>query len=569
MKKKIEEQKVVQQPEQSKQKAPKDKKQKSESAVNLANDPNYAYNNNPSQYAVELLGITKTFNDGALKANDDLTLRVKKGEIHALVGENGAGKTTIMSILFGFLKPDHGLVYVNGKQTNFKSPNEASAAGIGMVHQHFKLVNAFTVHQNIILGAEKTNMGFINYKISREKIQKLMKRYDLQVDLDNKVISVSVGQQQRTEILKLLYRDANILIFDEPTAVLSDKEIAGFLEMLLEFKKQGKTIILITHKLDEVKKVADRATIIRHGQSIETVDVKTTSTQDIANMMVGHKLVINVNDAKAVGEDKPVVVSIKDLCANKVSQPRVRALNNLNLDIRQGEILGIAGVEGNGQTELALILGGLLKNKVTGNVKIYNPKTKIETDVLTSNVNKLYTAAGVAHIPEDRLKYGLVLDETVAMNTVLPEIGNAPFSRGGFINQNAIDRYAQEIIRDWDVRGANRGKALARALSGGNQQKLVVGRELTRKHTFAIFVQPTRGLDMGAIQFIHKKIMEDAQSGATVLLISYELDEILAISSRIAVMNHGKIVFDAPARQVTRSLIGKYISRGATAKGGE
>ena len=547
----------------------KQKKLTLDGAKNIANDPNYEYVNNPSPYAVELLSITKTFNDGALKANDDLTLQVKKGEIHALVGENGAGKTTIMSVLFGFLKPDYGTVWVNGKETHFKSPTEASAAGIGMVHQHFKLVNAFTVHQNIILGAEKTKYWFSDYKVSRAKIEKLMKRYDLPVELDSKVISVSVGQQQRTEILKLLYRDANILIFDEPTAVLSDKEIAGFLSMLLEFKKQGKTIILITHKLDEVKKVADRATIIRHGKSIQTVDVKKTSTQYIANAMVGHKLVINVNDAKAADKSRPVVVSVKNLCANKVSQPRVRALNNLNLDIRQGEILGIAGVEGNGQTELALILGGILKSKVTGNVKIYNPKTKVETDVLTSSVNKLYTVAGVCHIPEDRLKYGLVLDETVAMNAVLPQLSNAPFSRAGFINHNAIDRFAQEIIREWDVRGANRGRALARSLSGGNQHKLVVGRELTRKHSFAIFVQPTRGLDMGAIQFIHKKIMEDAKSGVTVLLISYELDEILAISSRIAVMNHGKIVFDAPARQVTRAMIGKYISRGAMAKGGE
>ena len=564
MKKKIKEQKP-----QKEQKVQKEQSLKLDGAKHVIDQANLDYVNNKSPYAVELLSITKTFNDGALKANDHLTLRVKKGEIHALVGENGAGKTTIMSMLFGVVKPDQGLIYVNGKETHFKSPNEASAAGIGMVHQHFKLVNAFTVHQNIILGAEKTKAGFIDYKKSRAKIEQLMKRYDLEVELDSKVIAVSVGQQQRTEILKLLYRDANILIFDEPTAVLSDKEIAGFLDMLLEFKKQGKTIILITHKLDEVKKVADQATIIRHGQSIETVDVKKTKVQDIANAMVGRNLVLNVNDADAVSKDKPVVVSVKNLCANKVSQPKVRALNNLNLDIRQGEILGIAGVEGNGQTELALILGGLLKNKVTGDVKIYNPRTRVETNVLKTSVNKLYTVAGVAHIPEDRLKYGLVLDETVAMNTVLPQINNAPFSRGGFINQNAIDRYAQEIIRDWDVRGANRGRALARALSGGNQQKLVVGRELTRKHTFAIFVQPTRGLDMGAIQFIHEKIMEDARNGNTVLLISYELDEILAISSRIAVMNHGKIVFEAPAKQVTREIIGKYISRGATAKGGE
>ena len=528
----------------------------------------HAYNSNKSPYAVELLNITKTFNEGALKANDNLTLKIKRGEIHALVGENGAGKTTIMSILFGFLRPDSGKVIVNGKETRFKSPNEATAAGIGMVHQHFKLVNAFTIHQNIVLGAEKTKYGILDFKTSRQAIEKLMKKYKLDVDLDSTVLSSSVGQQQRAEILKLLYRDAHILIFDEPTAVLSDSEIAGFLDMLLEFKQQGKTIILITHKLYEVKKVADRATVIRHGKSIETVDVKKAKIQDIANAMVGRKLVVNVNDSSAIEKTAPVVVQIKGLCANKISQPKVRALNNLNLDIRQGEILGIAGVEGNGQTELAMILGGLLKSKVSGSIKIYNPKTNLTTDVLSSSVNKLYNVAGIVHIPEDRLKYGLVLDETVAINAVLPQINRPPFSRLGFINNAAINSYAQEIIRDWDVRGANRGRALARSLSGGNQQKLVVGRELTRKHNFAIFVQPTRGLDMGAIQFIHKKIMEDAHNGVTVLLISYELDEILAISSRIAVMSKGRIVYDAPARETSRSTIGKYISSGIHAQEG-
>lgn len=522
-----------------------------------------------SEYAVEMLNITKTFDDGALKANDDLTLRVKYNEIHALVGENGAGKTTLMRILFGLTRPDTGTIKINGQEIRFKSPNDATKAGIGMVHQHFKLINVYSLLDNIMLGAEKTKNGFLDRHSARKKIQELSERYKLPVNLDNKVNSASVGEQQRTEILKLLYRDSDILIFDEPTAVLSDQEIKGFLQMLKEFKKQGKTIIIITHKLNEVKAVADRATIIRKGCFIKTIDVKRVSSTKIANLMVGRKLVLSKNQSNDKQYmERPLVCSIKNLCAYKISKKKVLALDHLNLNIHEGEIVGIAGVEGNGQTELALVLGGLLKSRVSGDVKIYNSKTKESFDVLKSSVHTLYEA-GISHIPEDRLKYGLLLDETVAINAVLPQINHHPFSIMGFVNNRAITNYAKGIINQWDVRGANNGRALARALSGGNQQKLVIGRELSRKHHFSIFVQPTRGLDLGAIQYVHDKILEDAKKGAGILLISYELDEILAISSRIAVMNRGKIVFNALRNNTDRAEIGAYMTDGAKKSGND
>ncbi len=518
------------------------------------------YKTNKSKYAVELLNITKTFENGKKLVNDNLTIRVEKNEIHAIVGENGAGKTTIMSILFGILPYDSGKIIVNGNEISSMTANDVKNNGIGMVHQHFKLVNVYTLLDNIILGCEMTKNGFIDRKSARQKIERLAKQYKLDVDLDVKSVNASVGQQQRTEILKLLYRDVDILIFDEPTAVLSDNEIQGFLQMLHEFKRQGKTIILITHKLNEVMAVADHITIIRKGKLVKTIKKRSTNETKIANDMVGYKLVLIKNKNKDKNYQKrPIVCELKDVTVPKLSQPKVNALNNFNLKIHQGEILGIAGIEGNGQTELALILSGLLKQKVTGKVYIYNPLTNKKINVLESSVNELYKN-GLCHVPEDRLKYGLVLDETVNINAVLPEIDHKPFTRFGFINYKQISKYAKSIISLWDVRGTNSGKSLARALSGGNQQKLVIGRELTRKHNFAIFVQPTRGLDLGAINSIHEKIIQETKKGTTILLISYELDEILTISSRIAVINKGKIVYETLAYNAKRSTIAKYLS---------
>ena len=404
------------------------------------------YEANDTKYAVEMLNITKTFNGGKLIANDNLTLRVEKNEIHAIVGENGAGKTTLMSILFGILPYDSGKIIVNGNKLDTITAETIKANGIGMVHQHFKLVNVYTLLDNIILGSEMTKRGFIDRKSARAKIEKLASQYKLDVDLDVKSINASVGQQQRTEILKLLYRDADILIFDEPTAVLSDQEIEGFLKMLLEFKKQGKTIILITHKLNEVMEVADNITIIRKGCLVRTVKKTTTNETKIANDMVGHELVLAKNDYKDQDYMKrPIVCEIKNVTVPKISQPKVNALNNFSLTIHQGEIVGLAGIEGNGQTELSLILGGLLKQKVTGEVYIYNPETNQKINVLDTSVSKLYKN-GLCHVPEDRLKYGLVLNETVAINTVLPEIDRYPFTRFGFTNNRQISKYARSII---------------------------------------------------------------------------------------------------------------------------
>ena len=531
----------------------KKKKNYNEKSVSL-------YNANETKYAVEMLNITKTFNNGKLIANDNLTIKVEKNEIHAIVGENGAGKTTLMSILFGVYPCDSGKVIINGIKYDNITADTIKANGIGMVHQHFKLVNVYTLLDNIILGSEMTKHGFIDRKSAREKIEKLARQYNLDINLDTKSIDASVGQQQRTEILKLLYRDADILIFDEPTAVLSDQEIEGFLKMLLEFKKQGKTIVLITHKLNEVMKVADNITIIRKGRLVKTIKKTNTNETKLANDIVGHKLVLIKNKNKDQDYKKrPVACEIKNVTVPKISQPKVNALNDFSLTIHQGEIVGLVGIEGNGQTELSLILGGLLKQKVTGEVYIYNMETNQKIDVLNNTVSKLYSN-GLCHVPEDRLKYGLVLDETTAINTVLPEIDHYPFTRFGFIDNHQINKYAKSIISVWDVRGADNGKALARALSGGNQQKLVIGRELSRKHNIAIIVQPTRGLDLGAINYIHQKILEDAKKGTAILLISYELDEILAISSRIVVINNGKLVYETLGHNAKRSEIAKYLS---------
>lgn len=519
-----------------------------------------AYKDKKTKYAVEMLHITKEFQNGKIKANQDITLKVKKNEIHALIGENGAGKTTLLSILFGSIKPTKGKILINGLPVNFNSSNDATQAGIGMVHQHFKLVNVYSLLQNIILGAEKTKFGFINYNKSRTKILELSKKYNLKLNLDTLAKDASVGEQQRAEIMKLLYRDVDILIFDEPTAVLSDEEIKGFLLMLKDFKKMGKTIIIVTHKLDEVKAVADSATIIRKGCFVDYVNVKKKSKEFLTEKMIGKKLVIAKNDnINQQYSKQPIICEINNLSASKISQPKVLALNNLNLKIHSGEILGLAGIEGNGQTELALILGGILKNNVKGNVIIYNNKTNSKIEPIKNTPKKLYDF-GVIHIPEDRLKYGLIGNETSKINTVLPQIDKKPFTNFGFLNNRQIEIYSKKIFNDWNVQGVNGGKTLAKSLSGGNQQKLVIGREMARKHSLAIFVQPTRGLDLGAIQMVHERIVEEAKRGIGVLLISYELDEIFSISSRIAVINRGKIVYNNLVNKTTRAKVGKYLS---------
>ncbi|MDR3330391.1 MAG: ABC transporter ATP-binding protein [Mycoplasmataceae bacterium] len=508
-------------------------------------------------YAVEMQGITKTFANGSIIANENLDIKVKTNTIHAIIGENGAGKSTLMSILFGIYKPDKGSINVNGHEVKFKSAQDASSTGLGMVHQHFKLVEVFTLLENIILGAEITRHGTLDRKTSKALIMELSKKYSLPVDLNKRVNKASVGEQQRVEILKLLYRDSNILIFDEPTAVLSDAEIQGFLKMLLEFKKLGKTIIIITHKLNEVKEVADHATVIRLGKKVDDFDVHNTSVNAMAEAMVGRHL----NPIKNIMADveinkNDVILSVKNLHANKISSNKIEALKDISFNVHKGEILGIAGVEGNGQTELAMAIGGLIK-PTKGIIELQTNGKNVIVNNLP--IRKIYDH-GISHVPEDRHKYGLLLDETVSFNAVAPEIDRQPFSKFGFLNRHAINEYAQLLCTKFDVRGANGGRSIARSLSGGNQQKLVLGREINRKHSVIVYVQPTRGLDLGAIQDIHKHIMDDAKNGAAVVLISYELDEIFDIASTIMVIDNGHILYHNSAKHTTREIVGQHIS---------
>ncbi|MDR0985948.1 MAG: ABC transporter ATP-binding protein [Mycoplasmataceae bacterium] len=512
-----------------------------------------------SKFAIEMINITKTFNQGRIIANKNINFKVKTGEIHAIVGENGAGKSTLMSILFGIYQPDSGKILVNGNEVHFQSAQDASNHHIGMVHQHFKLVNIYTLLENIILGAEITRRGFLDKKTAERKILALADQYNLPIKPNKLTSEASVGEQQRAEILKLLYRDNEILIFDEPTAVLSDNEIAGFLKMLLDFKKQGKTIILITHKLNEVKAVADRVSVIRKGEYVGTYEMKSTTTQELTNAMVGYKLEYFSNKTD-IKPSKKYVLEVKNLTSKHPTNVDLDAVSNVSFNISEGEILGIAGIEGNGQTELALMLGGVIKP--SNGTMILNVSDKEKIKIEENSIKKLYQK-GISHVPEDRHKYGLILDETVALNVVTPQIDEFPFSKFGFLNFHEINNYAKYVCTQYDVRGTGNGQAVARMLSGGNQQKLVLGRELTRPHKLIVMVQPVRGLDIGAINMIHKKIVDDAKKGAAVILISYELDEILDISTRIMVFDRGKIVYESLRNKTDRAIIGQYLSRSA------
>ncbi|MDE7434022.1 MAG: ABC transporter ATP-binding protein [Mycoplasmoidaceae bacterium] len=467
-----------------------------------------------------------------------------------------------MSMLFGLFKPDTGEIKVNGSKINFKSAIDASKEGIGMVHQHFKLVEVYTLLQNIILGAEPvTKMGFMKMKAARKQIEAIAKKYNLEVDLSTRADSASVGEQQRTEILKLLYRDSEILIFDEPTAVLSDQEIKGFLEILKEFKKQGKTIVIITHKLDEVKAVADRVSVIRKGEYIGTYDVKNITTEKLSEYMIGKKLNVVVNQSKFDYNNTKVCLEVRNLDLPKLSYQKLLAVKDLSFNINRGEILAIAGIEGNGQSEVAQAITGLLKPK-KGRINFYSYKTNNIHELSTLSIKQIIDA-GVSHVPEDRLRYALIPNESIAYNTVSALIDKPPFSKHGFIKQRSINKYAREICDTWDVRGTHNLKTPVRNLSGGNQQKLVVGREMTKKHSLIVMVQPTRGLDLKAISYIHEKILEDVKKGASVLLISYELDEIFKIADRILVMDRGRIVYESLTKNTDIKTVGSYLSRSA------
>ena len=486
------------------------------------------------EYAIEMLNIYKDF--PGIRANDDVTIRVKKGEIHALLGENGAGKSTLMSILFGLYQPTSGIIKVNEKEVKIDNPNIANDLGIGMVHQHFKLVDCFSVTENIILGREDlTKLKTVDLKKSSIKIKELSERYGLSVDPNSKIQDITVGMQQRVEILKMLYRNADILIFDEPTAVLTPQEIIELMDIMRGLCKEGKTILLITHKLKEIKSVADRCTVLRRGKVIKTVDVKTTSEKEMAELMVGREVDFNVEKPEAKVGD--VVLEVKDLTVKSLRG--TTAVNKLSLNVSKGEILGIAGIDGNGQSELIYAITGLMKS-ASGNVFVNG------VDITKFDVRKRYES-GLGHVPEDRHKHGLVLDFKLKENFIIHGYNTEFFSKNGILKFQEIDKYAKRLIEEFDVRSGEGLESITRSMSGGNQQKAIIAREIDRSPDLLIVVQPTRGLDVGAIEYIHKRIVEERNKGKAVLLVSFELDEILGLSDRIAVIYNGEItgVLDA------------------------
>ena len=479
-----------------------------------------------NETVIQMIDVTKRFGD--FVANDKVNLELKKGEIHALLGENGAGKSTLMNILSGLLEPSEGEVHVKGKLENIDSPSKAANLGIGMVHQHFMLVDAFTVTENIILGNEVTKGINLDLKTAKKKILELSERYGLSVEPDALIRDISVGQQQRVEILKTLYRGADILIFDEPTAVLTPAEISELMQIMKNLIKEGKSIILITHKLDEIRAVADRITVIRRGKSIDTVELGDKTNQELAELMVGRS--VSFITEKAPAQPKDIVLEIKDLNI-KESRGSLK-VKGLSLDVRAGEIVGVAGIDGNGQTELVKAITGLTKVD-SGSIKLHNK------DITNQRPRKI-TEQSVGHVPEDRHRDGLVLEMTVAENIALQTYYKPPMSKYGFLDYNQINSHARKLMEEFDVRGAGEWVSVA-SLSGGNQQKAIIAREIDRNPDLLIVSQPTRGLDVGAIEYIHKRLIQARDEGKAVLVISFELDEILNVSDRIAVIHDGQI----------------------------
>ncbi|MEI2462352.1 ABC transporter ATP-binding protein [Mycoplasmopsis felis] len=601
------------------------------------------------QNAIEFIEISKYF--GQIKANQDISFEVKKGTIHALIGENGAGKSTLMSILFGLYEPDKGVIKVNNKEVLIKGPNDANRLGIGMVHQHFKLVDVYTNLENIVLGSEDSNKytKIIDYKYAIKKIQTIQETFNLHFNLNNITGKETVATQQKVEIMKMLYRDSEILIFDEPTAVLTDQEIQGLLETFKLFRKQGKTILFISHKLGEIKEVADNATVLRHGKITGNFKVADVSIEEMANKMVGGEVEIARNEYSDTSNN-PVVLKL-----NNISTSSEKPLKNVSLEIKSGEILAIAGVEGNGQTDLEYVISGMIKptqgeillsktdlnkkrskeiqkkNKINSFISlgisilslvisiilftfpttttdqryiftllgatlvilslilmsvfiskeygiyikrkfnnwkkvilknkepiIQKPKNEFInlTEHSVSNISRL----GVSFIPSDRHKHGLVLDYNIKSNTILRRLWDSEFVKFAILREKSIAKENQSIIQKYDVRGARNGFSQARQLSGGNQQKFIVGREMNTPHDFILIVQPTRGLDVGAIKNIHEQILDEKTQGKAILLISYELDEVLALADKIAVINGGEILAIKETKDLTRTEIGIYMS---------
>lgn len=494
---------------------------------------------------VLMKGITKRF--GKLVANDSVDFEVKKGEVHALLGENGAGKSTLMSILFGLYTQDEGQIFINGELAHIKHPNDAAKYRIGMVHQHFKLVEIFSVLDNIILGSEETKNSFIVYKNARNKIMEIIEKYNLQIDLDKKISELTVGQQQKVEIIKMLYRDSDILIFDEPTAVLTPQEIKELIEIIKNFAKEGKAVILISHKLNEIKMSSDRCTILRRGKKIATLDVKDVTTEEMAELMVGRPLIQEYE--KGAFNPKENILEVENLTLHGKGKD---ILKSINFHVRSGEIVGIAGIDGNGQTELANALTGLSPIS-SGLIRLK------DKDISRLNIRKRYEA-GLSHIPEDRHKFGLVLDFKLSDNLVLQEYYKKPYSNFGILNHDVIEEHARKLVENYDVRSSNSIDTITRSMSGGNQQKAILAREIEREHDLLLAFQPTRGLDVGAIENIHKNLIKERDRGRGVLLISYELEEIFNLSDRILVMYEGEITGSFKTSDITANELGLYMS---------
>ncbi len=499
------------------------------------------------QYVIEMKNITKMF--PGIIANDDINLQVRKGEIHALLGENGAGKSTLMSVLFGLYKPEKGQIIINGKEVFIKNPNDANRYGIGMVHQHFKLVHNFTVLENVILGVETVKNGVLIMDEAREKVINLSKKYNLFIEPDHIISEISVGMQQRVEILKMLYRDNDILIFDEPTAVLTPQEIEELMNIMRDLTSEGKTIIFITHKLNEIKAVADRVTILRKGKYIATVDVQNSSKEYLSELMVGRKVMLEVEKNPAVPTD--IILEVNNLTI-KSKHNEKNVVNNVSFKLRKGEILCIAGIEGNGQTDLVYGLTGLEKLNF-GNILFKG------IDITHKSIRQR-AQMGMAHIPEDRHRHGLVLDYNVAENLILQDYYTNKFQEHGFLKFKTIYENADDLIIKYDIRSGGGSKSIARSLSGGNQQKTIVARELEINPDLLIAVQPTRGLDVGAIEYIHKILIQERDKGKAILLISLELSEVMSVSDRILIMFEGEIVGQADPAIVSQQELGLFMS---------
>ncbi len=505
-------------------------------------------------YVIEMLHITKKF--PGIIANDDITIQLKKGEIHALLGENGAGKSTLMSVLFGLYQPEKGTIKVKGQEVKIKGPLDANALGIGMVHQHFKLVHNFTVLQNIVLGMETVKKGLLKMDDARNKVMELSRRYNLFIDPDALISDITVGMQQRVEILKMLYRDNEIMIFDEPTAVLTPQEIDELMAIMKNLTAEGKSILFITHKLNEIKAVADRCSVLRRGKYIGTIDVASASKDEMSEMMVGRKVNLTVEKTDAKPGD--VVLEADHISMDARQEGHTKKLvSDVSFKVHRGEIVCIAGIDGNGQTELVQAITGL-RSLSAGSIRLNGEDVK---PIRYKNTH------GLAHIPEDRHKHGLVLDYNLGYNAVLQQYFQPEFQSHGFLKNDKIYEYADKLISNFDIRSGEGASTITRSMSGGNQQKVIVAREISRAHDLLLAVQPTRGLDVGAIEYIHKELIKQRDSGSAILLISLELDEVMNLSDRILVIFEGRIVAELNPKQVTVQELGLYMA-GSRKEGG-